>query len=220
VRDASNPPRYVLWGSAGHAKVLASLIALRGGQVLALFDNREVASVIDGVALHIGEAGFHRWADEAHNLTSVFGLAAIGGHRGRDRIAIHALFRRRGLRLASLVHPDASVCSTVLLGTGTQVLAQAVVAAGTRIGEACIVNHRAGVDHECVLGDGVHIAPGATLCGCVTVGDNVMVGAGAVVLPRLSIGADSMIGAGAVVTQDVPAGVTVAGNPARVLGQR
>jgi sugar O-acyltransferase (sialic acid O-acetyltransferase NeuD family) len=217
MRDASNPPRYVLWGSAGHAKVLASLIALRGGQVLALFDNRDVPSAIDGVALHIGEAGFNHWADEAHNLTSVFGLAAIGGHRGRDRLAIHALFRRRGLRLASLVHPDASVCDSAQLGAGTQVLAQAVVAAGARIGEACIVNHRAGVDHECVLGDGVHIAPGATLCGCVSVGDNVMVGAGAVVLPRLSIGADSIVGAGAVVTQNVPAGVTVAGNPARVL---
>jgi sugar O-acyltransferase (sialic acid O-acetyltransferase NeuD family) len=217
VRDASDPPRYVLWGSAGHAKVVADLIALRGGQVLALFDNRDVPSALDGVALHIGEAGFHGWADNAHDPTSVFGLAAIGGARGRDRLAIHALFRHRGLRLASLVHPDASVCSSAQLGAGTQVLAQATVAAGARIGDACIVNHRAGVDHECVLGDGVHIAPGATLCGCVTVGDNVMVGAGAVVLPRLSIGPDSVIGAGAVVTRDVPAGVKMAGNPARLL---
>lgn len=211
--------RYVLWGSAGHAKVLASLIALRGGQVVALFDNRDVPSALAGVALYIGEAGFRRWADKAGSLANVIGLAAIGGDRGRDRLAVHALFRHHGLQVASLVHPDASVCASAIIGAGTQVLAQAVVAAEARIGEACILNHRAAIDHECVLGDGVHIAPGATVCGCVTLGDNVMVGAGAVVLPRLSIGADSLIGAGAVVTTNIPAGVTVVGNPARVINR-
>ena len=214
-----SPQRYVLWGSAGHAKVLASLIALRGGQVVALFDNREVPPALDGVDLHIGEAGFNRWADSAEALNAVIGLAAVGGARGRDRMAIQALFHRRGLRLDTLIHPDASVCATAIIGRGTQVLAQAVVAAEAHIGEACIINHRGVVDHECELGDGVHIAPGATLCGCVRLGDNVMVGAGAVVLPRLSIGADSVIGAGAVVTRNIPAGVTVVGNPGRVVNR-
>lgn len=209
--------RYVLWGSAGHARVLASLIALRGGRVVALFDNRELQSSLDGVTLHVGEAGFNRWADETESLGAVMGLAAIGGTRGRDRLAVHALFRSRGLQLGRLVHPQASLCASAVIGPGTQVLAQAVVAAGARIGEGCIVNHRAGVDHECELGDGVHIAPGATLCGCVTLGDNVMVGAGAVVLPRLIIGSDSVIGAGAVVTKDVPAGAVLTGNPARAV---
>ncbi len=210
---------YVLWGSGGHAKVLASLIALRGGRVIALFDNHDVQSSLDGVALYIGEAGFKCWADSMKSLTGVLGLAAIGGHRGRDRLAVHALFRHHGLQVKSLVHPDASVCTTAVIGAGTQVLAQAMVAAEARIGEACILNHRAAVDHECVLGDGVHIAPGATLCGCVTLGDNVMVGAGAVVLPRLSIGANCVIGAGAIVTKNIPAGVTVRGNPGRVVNK-
>ena len=94
-------------------------------------------------------------------------------------------------------------------------LAQAVVAAGSKLGAACIVNHKASVDHECILGDGVHLAPGATVCGCVTVGNNVMIGAGSVVLPRLKIGPDSIIGAGSVVTKDVPARSVIVGNPGR-----
>ena len=212
----AEPRRYVLWGSAGHAKVLAALIARQGGVVLATFDNDPRARPLDGVPLAIGEAGFARWAEATAGLDAVVGLAAIGGARGRDRLAIQQLFARHGLRLAPLVHPDASVCASAQLGPGTQVLAQAVVAADARIGAAGIVNHRASVDHECVLGDGVHVAPGATLCGCVTVGDGAMIGAGAVVLLRLAIGADAVVGAGAVVVRDVPAGAAVVGNPARL----
>jgi sugar O-acyltransferase (sialic acid O-acetyltransferase NeuD family) len=210
--------RYVLWGSAGHAKVLASLLTLRGDCVIALFDNdSEALSALPDVPLHIGEAGFARWAEQTPEVERVCALVAIGGGRGRDRLAIQALIQSRGLRMPAVVHAAASVCATVTLGHGSQVLAQAVVAAEARLGEACIVNHRALVDHECIVGCGVHIAPGATLCGCVTVGDGVLVGAGAVVLPRLRIGADAIVGAGAVVTRDVPPGAVIAGNPARVV---
>ena len=43
------------------------------------------------------------------------------------------------------------------------------------------------------------------------------VGSGAVILPGVTIGVGAIVGAGAVVTRDVPDGVTVVGNPARVL---
>lgn len=51
----------------------------------------------------------------------------------------------------------------------------------------------------------------------VRIGRNVWIGGGAILLPGITVGDDSMIGAGSVVTRDVPAGATVAGNPARVL---
>lgn len=210
--------RYVLWGSAGHAKVLASLIALRGGKVAALFDNNpNTVSALPGVSLHIGRDGFTRWREEELDLSELYGLAAIGGARGLDRLAVHEYFRANGVQIETVVHPHASVCLTAVLGSGSQVLAGAVVAADARLGEACIVNHHAVADHECVLGHGVHLAPGATLCGCVKIGNNVLIGAGAVVLPRVTIGENTIVGAGAVVTRDLPAGVVAMGNPARII---
>jgi maltose O-acetyltransferase len=51
----------------------------------------------------------------------------------------------------------------------------------------------------------------------VIIGSNVWIGGGAIILPGVTVGDDAVIGAGSVVTCGVPAGATVAGNPARVL---
>lgn len=54
----------------------------------------------------------------------------------------------------------------------------------------------------------------------IRIGRNVWIGAGALIMPGVTVGDDALIGAGSVVTRDVPAGTTVAGNPARVLVPR
>ncbi|WP_286959810.1 sugar O-acetyltransferase [Arsenicicoccus sp. UBA7492] len=51
----------------------------------------------------------------------------------------------------------------------------------------------------------------------ITIEDNVWIGGGAIVLAGVTVGRDSIVGAGAVVTKDVPRGVVVVGNPARVV---
>lgn len=208
--------RFVIWGCAGHAKVIASMIDSQGGEVAALFDNSEVTSILPDVPVYWGMSGFQAWLKLAEEISNFTGVIAIGGSRGRDRIQIQNIFRNAGLNLQPLIHSAAYVCPTASLGDGTQVLAQAVVAADSVVGEVCIINHKASVDHECILGNGVHLAPGATLCGCVTIDDGVMVGAGATILPRIKIGADSIIGAGAIVTKDIPARSVIVGNPGRL----
>jgi maltose O-acetyltransferase len=54
----------------------------------------------------------------------------------------------------------------------------------------------------------------------VEIGRNVWIGGGAILLPGVTIGDDAIVGAGSVVTRDVPAGVSVAGNPARLIAAR
>lgn len=54
----------------------------------------------------------------------------------------------------------------------------------------------------------------------ITIGNGVWVAAGAFIGPGVRIGDNCIVAARAVVMKDVPAGVVVGGNPARVLGPR
>lgn len=56
-----------------------------------------------------------------------------------------------------------------------------------------------------------------TIAEPVTIEDDVWIGAGAIILPGITVGKGSVVGAGSVVTKNVPSGVTVAGNPARIV---
>ena len=51
----------------------------------------------------------------------------------------------------------------------------------------------------------------------VIIGENAKIGANATLLPGVVIGKNALVGAGSVVTKDVPGGVIVAGNPAKLI---
>lgn len=212
---------WILWGSSGHGKVLADTIALFGGRVLALVDNDPTArACVPGAPLCYGKAGLFAWINEHGLPQRACAAVSIGGARGADRRAIGALLLKAGFSLNPVVHPAAAVYRSATIAVGCHVLANAVVAAGAKLGAMTIVNNGAVVEHECILGDGVHIAPGAILCGCVVVEQDAMVGAGATVLPRIRIGGGAVVGAGSVVTRDVPPGAVVVGVPAGPIKRR
>ena len=75
---------------------------------------------------------------------------------------------------------------------------------GTTIGKHCIINTNCSIDHDCKVSDFVHIAPGATICGGVSIGKSTLVGAGATILPlNIMIGKNVIIGAGALVNKNI-----------------
>ena len=86
-----------------------------------------------------------------------------------------------------IIHPSAWVSQEALIGDGTVIMPGAVVRGSAKIGKHVIVNSGAVVEHDCVLEDFVHIAPGAHLCGNVHVGEGTLVGVGVGIAPNTTI---------------------------------
>lgn len=204
----------IILGGGGHARVLMDLLRARGARVLGFTDPDEAASKALGIARLGGDDVIDRYDPAAVRLVNGLGSTASTAKRR----ALYERWHARGYRFETAVHPAAVVAAGACLADGVQVMAGAVVQTGSRCGENTIINTRAAVDHDCRLGAHVHVAPGATLSGAVQVGEGAHIGTGASVIQGIAIGAGSVVGAGAVVLRDVPAGVTVAGVPARVIG--
>lgn len=92
------------------------------------------------------------------------------------------------------------------------------------IGRCFHANIYSYVAHDCVIGDYVTFAPRVMCNGNVHIHDRAYIGTGAIIRQGtpdkpLVIGAGAVVGMGAVVTKDVPPGVAVVGNPARILSK-
>ncbi len=98
-----------------------------------------------------------------------------------------------------------------------------------RIGKGIMLDHATGfvVGETSTIGDNVSILQGVTLGGTgkseedrhPKIGNGVLIGAGAIVLGNIRVGDCARIGAGSVVVKEVPPRVTVAGVPARIIGE-
>ena len=204
----------VFWGGTGQSKVLKDIIS-DDYVLIAVVDNQEIINVHGNVDLLKGQQGLLDWLELQPKVPKISFAVAIGGHRGRERVALLRDMQSFGLLAITIVHPSAFVSQTAIIGEGSQILANSSVCVDVKVGAGCIINTSASVDHDCILGDGVHIGPGARLAGEIAIGDGTFIGTGAVVLPGLTIGSDVVIGGGAVVISDVANGAKMVGNPAR-----
>lgn len=95
----------------------------------------------------------------------------------------------------------------------------------TKIGYGFYIGHGIGIviNGKTVIGNNVNISQflsiGSNKGTPATIGDNVYIGPNVCIVENVKIGNNSTIGAGAVVVKDVPENATVAGVPAKVIGE-
>jgi sugar O-acyltransferase (sialic acid O-acetyltransferase NeuD family) len=122
-----------------------------------------------------------------------------------------------GAQFLTFVHPQAMVGPRVKLGCGSVICPGAILSTDINLGEFVLVNLNSTIGHDATLGDWTSLSAQCDITGHVKVADRVFMGSRASVIPGKKVGSGSIVGAGAVVVADVPPGVTVVGNPARVL---
>jgi sugar O-acyltransferase (sialic acid O-acetyltransferase NeuD family) len=200
-------------GAGGHAKVVVDAARASG--------KYEILGILDQDSTRWGEAilAVPILGDERllldRRLASALVVIAIGDNATRARVAER--LAAMGATFTTVVHPSCSLGEDVALGHGTVVLAGVVVNSGSVVGRHVILNTSSSVDHDCRIGDFVHVSPGVRLAGGVHVGAHAHLGIGACAVPNVSIGAGSIVGAGAAVIADVADAAVVVGVPARPL---
>ena len=190
-----------LYGASGHAKVVMDIAKLTHFDVPCLIDDNPAVNELAGVPV----------VHSSEGLTPI--IVTIGDCQIRRRI-VEKLGARDYL---TLIHPSAIKAESVRLGVGNVVMAGAILNPYVVVGNHCIINTGASVDHDSIIHDFVHIAPHCTLCGEVEIGEGTCVGAGTTIIQGIHIGKNCFIGAGVVVVKDIPDNSLCYGNPARVV---
>jgi len=196
-------------GYSGHAYVIIDILLSAGRLVTAYCDQEE--KEFNPYHLHyLGKES------EVIRKLKKFDFFACVGHNGiRERIHTNvSAFLGNPI---NAIHPSAVISSSVKMGDGVMVAANATINPLTEIGRGVICNTSCTIDHECQIEDFVHVAPGAVVCGNVKIGKGTFVGANSVIKQGVIIGKNVVIGAGTVIIRDIPDNVTVVGNPQKQL---
>lgn len=215
--------RILCFGAGGHASVVVELIGARSSseavEVVGLVGLPNETGKVLGVPILGSEAQLPRIIAESGATHFVVAVGTLrGGLELRPKLFRSA--ESAGLSPFTAIHPSAVISPSAVIEAGATIMAGCVVQARTRIGRNAIINTRASVDHDCVVGEHAHLAPGSVCSGGVTIGGGAHIGTGAIILQDVRIGKDATVGAGATVTHDCEAGVIVVGTPAQPIPSR
>ena len=198
----------IIIGAGGHGRVIADI-----AQKLGVYNT--IAFLDDGAAkASMGLPIIGKTADIEKYVKATDVFVAIGNSTVRGEFIERLL--AMGANIPTLIHPSAVIGACVEIGSGTAVMAGAVINPCSKLGKGVILNTCSSIDHDCIIGDYCHIAVGVHVAGTVTLGEKVWLGAGATIKNNVSICADCVIGAGAVVVKDITESGTYIGVPAKM----
>ncbi len=150
-------------------------------------------------------------------------LIAIANSQIREKIA--KKLEQDAIELWTVQADNVVLMDEVEIAAGAALSPFVSITSNIKIGKCFHANLYSYVEHDCVIGDFVTFAPGVQCNGNIHIQDHAYIGAGAVIKQGtpdkpLVIGKGAVVGMGAVVTKSVPPGVTVVGNPARILEKK
>jgi len=213
LRTGQSGDGIVVIGGGGHAKVVITILRkLKRHCILGYTDLKDNGALL-GVPYLGSDRELVALGVGSKKLNAVLAVGQVG--LGEPRYDLWTRLHSTALSFPFIVSPDAVVNEGVSVGEAAVVMDGVVINTGAAIGGGAIVNTNSTVEHDVVLEDWVHVAPGATISGGVTVGRFSMIGAGATVIEGIKIAASCIVGASATVVRDLKEPGVYVGSPAR-----
>ena len=184
----------LLIGCGGHARSLIELTESTGEwQILGLVGLPEqVGSCVLGYPV----IGCDSDLPELREIcpAAVLAIGQMPDSAPRARIAKQ--LEKFNFQCPVLVSPHAVISRYAQLGLGTTVCHGVIVNAGAIIGNHCIINSRALLEHDVQIGHYCHVSTGVLVNGGVQIGSDSFIGSGAIVREGLTLPPLTVIGAG------------------------
>ena len=121
-----------------------------------------------------------------------------------------------------MIGPFVEIQRGVVVGSRVKIQSHTFICTGITIGDEAFIGHGVMFINDrlprATTAGGTPKGDEDWSCKPTFIGRRAAIGSNATILCGLRIGDGAMVGAGSVVTKDVPAGATVAGNPARIIG--
>lgn len=133
------------------------------------------------------------------------------------RLEIYHMLKEIGFELPVIISKDAIINEEVKIGEGSVILEKAMVNVCSSIGKGVVINTCAIVEHDCQVGDFVHMASGSIIGGGVKVDRCSFIGVGAKVIQGKSVCSYCEIDAGSIVVKDILFSGNYAGIPAKII---
>ncbi len=208
----------LVFGSSGHAKVVLDIIEKMNSYRIAGLISEEKEKVIFNKYKVIGSDEDLRALTNKLNIYQ--GIVAIGSNYRRKKVTEYILKIEPKFKFIKAIHPAANISPYVQIGEGTVIMAGVSINADTIIGNHCIINTNASVDHDNYLNDYVNISPNTATGGNVKIGNLSFIGIGCSIKHKIAIGSNAVIGAHSIVLRDIEDNILAYGIPAVKIRQR
>ena len=196
-------------GTGGLGKVILNCAVHSYSKITFMTNDKETQGIADYNIIFEQDVSIDYIKDNFDEL-----FVAIGDNKTRHRISLH--YMNLGIKLATIIHPDASVSQFSHINPGTTIAENAVVGPFASIGSACFIAPSSVVCHDCKLENGARTSPKAAIGGGCEIGENTWLCMGSIVSDHVKIGKNCVIGASALVLNDVPDNALMVGIPAAV----
>lgn len=214
---------YAVYGASGCGR---SLMPVARAQLKRAGIKAEIVFIDDGLsaeAIINSHRAMNYEAFKKITATKKYVLIAIANSQVREKIALR--LEQDSIALWTVQADNVVLMDNIELAAGAALSPFVSITSNIKIGKCFHANLYSYVEHDCVIGDYVTFAPGVKCNGNIHIEDHAYIGTGAVIKQGtpdkpLVIGKGAVVGMGAVVTKSVPPGVTVIGNPARILEKK